>query len=115
MLMRFHHIGLEVRDVERAAAFYRSLYGFELEERLTLMGEEIAFLRMGEFRLELYEGEDHAASHICFEVDDIEPYLVTQQVLEGHYELENGWRTAFFQGVDGEVIELLQRNNGQRD
>lgn len=107
--MRFHHVGLEVRDVEGAMAFYRSLCGFEVEERLTLMGEEIAFLRLGDLRLELYAGEDTSASHICFEVEDIEPYLERLPLLEGPFELENGWRTAFFLGEDGEVLELLTK------
>jgi lactoylglutathione lyase len=106
--MKLHHIGLEVRDLERAAVFYRSLYGFEEEQRLTLLGERLVFLQKGSFRLELYEGEDSSSSHICFEVSDLDPYLNRLPLLEGPYELGNGWRNAFFQGPDGEVLEFLQ-------
>ncbi|MCX7569413.1 hypothetical protein OS242_05525 [Tumebacillus sp. DT12] len=30
-------------------------------------------------------------------------------LLEGPLRLENGWQTAFFQGENGEVLELLKR------
>lgn len=108
-MMRFHHVGIEVRDVDRSVAFYRSVGGFEVEQRLTLLGEEIAFLRLGEFRLELYQGEEAGATHVCYEVEDIEPYLQRLPLLEGPLLLENGWQTAFFQGENGEVLELLKR------
>jgi lactoylglutathione lyase len=106
--MKFHHLGLEVGNLERAVTFYRSLYGFEDMQRLTLLDESIVFLQKGDFRLELYEGPDPSASHLCFEVPELEPLLTTLPLLEGPNELENGWRNAFFQGPDGEVLEFLQ-------
>ncbi|KEO84461.1 VOC family protein [Tumebacillus flagellatus] len=106
--MHLHHLGLEVRNLERAVAFYRSLYGFVEESRWNLMGEQIVFLQKGAFRLELYEGADPTASHLCFSVENLDPYLTSLPLLEGPTHLENGWRNAFFQGPDGEVLELLQ-------
>lgn len=50
-----HHVGLVVSDLERSIAFYRGL-GFEVESSLPMEDawRSITFMRLGEFRLELF-------------------------------------------------------------
>lgn len=54
MQLTAHHVGLVVSDLDRTRAFYEAL-GFEVEN--VAMKDEtraIEFLRLGEFRLELF-------------------------------------------------------------
>ena len=77
------------------------------------MGEEIVFLVLGDFRLELISGQQKTdkATHICFEVSDLHEVMKRFddiRKIEGPYKLENGWETVFFEGPDRRVIEFLQ-------
>ena len=101
-IVRCHHHGFTVSDLERSIAFYRDLFGLELvrvSERRNLpsydriIGHEnvaldVAILQhpAGEFILELFEyknppGQKRAldnpfvgSSHLAFEVDDIDAF-----------------------------------------
>jgi lactoylglutathione lyase len=113
--MRFHHVGIEVRDLERSIRFYRDVLGLRLRRRLTVLGEEIAFLTSGNACLELVQSsEDPGGSrvHFAFGVDDLQkavPRLEERGAIlaEGPYELVSGWKTAFFHGPDGELFEVI--------
>ncbi len=85
--MKIHHLGLAVRSLEEAAAFYRDALGLELagREEIPSEGVRVAFLPAGEPRIELLEalGEDSPVArfvakrgegihHICFEVRDLD-------------------------------------------
>ncbi len=50
-----HHVGLVVSDLDRSIAFYSAL-GFEVESSLPMQdaSRSITFMRLGEFRLELF-------------------------------------------------------------
>jgi lactoylglutathione lyase len=116
--MHFHHIAIEVKDLETSAAFYQKYIGLQEESRYLFGGEKIIFLKADNFRLELISATEqsannHSSIHLCFEVDSIDE--VTQHfnengifVIEGPYKLENGWETIFYQGPDNEVIEFIQ-------
>jgi catechol 2,3-dioxygenase-like lactoylglutathione lyase family enzyme len=117
MVAMFHHVGLEVRQLERSIRFYTDFFGFRVEKRLRLGEEEIAFLRRDAFVLELVEnGETEGAGsvyHLAFGVECLEE---TREMLlaagipeaEGIRQWENGWKNAFFLGPNGEWIELLE-------
>lgn len=112
--MNVHHIGIETKDIERSRQFYQQL-GFQLRARMLLMGEEVIFLTLGDFTLELVEQKTEMVSipHLCLEVSDIakSSALLIQKgtpILEGPFLLENGWKTLFFEGPFGETLELLQ-------
>ena len=84
---RIHHIDFVVRDLDRAAERYRTLFGFEPEPKETLpeRGIELVRFRVGETWLILVQPtrddspvaaflEEHGEGyfHLAFEVDDVE-------------------------------------------
>ena len=90
MLNKVAHIGIAVESIEKALGFWRDGLGLELvgSEEVTTQKVRVAFLPLGEFRIELLEGtsEDspiakfvakrgEGINHVCFEVDDIEATL----------------------------------------
>ncbi|SEM18460.1 Catechol 2,3-dioxygenase [Mesobacillus persicus] len=117
--MEIHHYSLEVRNLKASIAFYQTHLGFQIEQTLEFMGEEIVFLTLGECRLELisnqakaYDGNSRGG-HLCFVAADLTKVMKDIPILEGPYQLENGWRTLFCEGPDHEVIEFLQINPGK--
>lgn len=115
--MRFHHLGLEVSDMDATIAFYNKYAGFVVGNRIRFMGEELVFLELGDMHLEIISSKQGKSkvenAHICFEVANIEEVITHFQQdgrkpEEGPYQLENGWRTVFFLGPDQELIEFLQ-------
>ncbi|MHC8515426.1 VOC family protein [Sporosarcina sp. ITBMC105] len=113
--MRFHHVGLEVTNLEKSMAFYQQLLNLEIETRFSFMNEDIVFLGSKDYRLELIETqEDVRTVHICFEVPNLHEVMNQfhrTQKLEGPYELENGWQTVFYEGPNREIIEFIQIGN----
>ena len=82
-LGRVHHVALVVRDLDDALAFWRDQLGLALEsvQPIPSDGVRIAFLPVGESKVELVEPTDHSTGvarfladrgegfhHICFEV-----------------------------------------------
>lgn len=117
--MRLHHIGMNVKSLERSKEFYQSHFGFAEEMVFNWGSENILFLKKGDCRLELIEesgdGEGSACAflHLALEADDLEKEVgfVKEKGLmpvEGPLLLENGWKVAFFLGPDGEIIELIE-------
>ena len=85
-LGRIHHVAVVVRDLGRALGFYQADLGLDLETVLPIPsdGVRIAFLPVGESRVELVEPTDPETGvarflesrgegfhHVCFEVPDI--------------------------------------------
>lgn len=85
-LGRVHHVAVVVRDLDEALGFYRGALGMELEVVLSIEsdGVRIAFLPVGESKVELVEPTDPTTGvarflesrgegfhHVCFEVDDL--------------------------------------------
>ena len=83
---RVHHVAVVVRDLDAALRFYRDLLGLPLELVLPIEsdGVRIAFLGVGESKVELVEPTDPATGvarfldtrgegfhHVCFEVADL--------------------------------------------
>jgi methylmalonyl-CoA/ethylmalonyl-CoA epimerase len=81
---RIEHIGVAVRDIEAAIAFYGETLGLELlgREVLTDLSVEVALFRIGDTKIELLaalggkgtigrflEKRGEGVHHICFEVD----------------------------------------------
>jgi lactoylglutathione lyase len=121
MAMRFHHAALEVADLGKSLAFYQERLGFVVELLLELPGEKVAFLVLEQMRLELvagsgersYHAQASSPSHLAFQVADLDAIIQSferngMKPAEGPYELHNGWKTIFFTGPDGELLEFLQ-------
>lgn len=83
---RVHHVALVVRDLEAALAFYRDTLGLPLELVLPIEadGVTIAFLTVGESKIELVQPTDESTGvarflasrgegfhHVCLEVPDL--------------------------------------------
>lgn len=118
------HIGVKVSDMQRSLRFYVNDLGFELcnfYERPN--GTELAFVQAGTCIVELIHSPESdlgavgagIIDHFCLECDDIDAYLAG---LEGKVKPLNpvgdmpdmlgGVRNVFFEGPDGERIELFQ-------
>lgn len=115
--MKIHHYALEVKNLEAAKNFYEDLLGFKEYLRTSFQDEEIIFLNLNGFMIELIENKlnSHISEnvHLCFEVDDIEDQIrvlakSSLVPIEGPYTLENDWKTVFYKGTDSEIIEFLQ-------
>lgn len=85
-LGRVHHVAVVVRDLDAALAFYRDTLGAPLELVLPIEsdGVRIAFLPVGESKIELVEPTDSSTGvarflesrgegfhHVCLEVPDL--------------------------------------------
>ncbi|MFC1476284.1 methylmalonyl-CoA epimerase [Candidatus Zixiibacteriota bacterium] len=87
MLKKISHIGLAVKNLDRAIEFYRDVLQMEIRERVKVAdhGVEIAFIKIGgtaELELLAPLSEDSGVArflaqhgpgihHICYEVDDL--------------------------------------------
>lgn len=89
-----HHVGISVRNLEEAIAFWCEIFDFELDFQTEIppIKAKIAFIKRGGFRIELFEieGSDpvpdarlkpntdlqtQGTKHICFCVDDVQAAL----------------------------------------
>jgi len=128
--LRPHHFGISVPDLDAALLWYQRMLGFELEERLHIakIPAHIAFVKRGEFRIEIFQVEGaqplpadrrvpnldlktHGNKHMCFEVPSV-PQAVAELRAAGAdiaFELAVGGNpTAFIRDCAGNLIELLE-------
>ncbi|TCS95987.1 VOC family protein [Hazenella coriacea] len=112
-----HHVGLEVKNIERTSQFYHRWFQLNEGKLMELNGEKILFLQVGNTWLEFIEVEspNHQDSiyHLAFKVTDIEQQISIMErakvpILEPIQSFPNGWKNAFVSGPDGEWIELIQ-------
>lgn len=90
MLTIINHIGIAVKSLEDSIPFYRDNLGMELKgiEDVAEFKVRVAFLKIGESKIELLEPLDETSNiakflekngegfhHICYEVDNIEEKL----------------------------------------
>lgn len=89
-----HHCGISVPDLEASIAWYRDMLGFSVEKRLTVdaISAKIAFMKHGDFSIELFQIEGaaplpenrrypdrdictHGTKHIAFAVEDVPKFV----------------------------------------
>ncbi|MGF7188976.1 methylmalonyl-CoA/ethylmalonyl-CoA epimerase [Robbsia andropogonis] len=89
-VLRPHHFGVGVRDLDAAIDWYGRMIGFALESQMTIdkISARIAFLGRDGFRIELFEVpgaaplpderrmpnldlRTHGNKHMCFELPDL--------------------------------------------
>jgi lactoylglutathione lyase len=126
---KIEHVGIMVSSLEVSIPFYENVIGLKHTETLLHTNGVIrlAFLSFdssSETEVELIEGftGDLAKSgrvhHVAFTVDDIEEEFsrIRSSNVAGLDEeittLPNGSRYFFFEGPDGEAIELFQTTRG---
>jgi methylmalonyl-CoA/ethylmalonyl-CoA epimerase len=101
-LKRIEHVGVAVRDIEAAIAFYGNTLGLRQlgREVLTDLSVEVALFEVGESKIELLaaieqkgtiarflEKRGEGVHHICFEVDELEEQLAELEA-EGYRCIE---------------------------
>lgn len=127
---RAHHFGISVPDLDDAIDWYGRMLGFVLEERLFIekIPAHIAFVKRGDFRVEIFEvtgaaplPEDrrvpnldlktHGNKHMCFEVPDVPAAVASLRAAGADIAFEltvDGNPTAFVRDCAGNLIEFLQ-------
>jgi methylmalonyl-CoA/ethylmalonyl-CoA epimerase len=128
--LRAHHFGISVPDLDAAIAWYAEMLGFSLEKRLFIapIPAQVAFVRRGDFRIEIFEVEGAAAlpedrrvpnldlrthgnKHLCFEVADVAASVarLRQHGADIAFETRvDGNPTAFVRDCAGNLIEFIQ-------
>ncbi|PZA07697.1 MULTISPECIES: VOC family protein [unclassified Meiothermus] len=128
-----HHLGLSVPNLEESLAWYERVLGFVREKTLYLeaIPARVAFLRRGEFRLELFEVpganplpeerktphadlKTHGTKHLAFAVEDVEAAVEelrrrgVEVVMQARIE---GGSMAFIRDNAGNLFELVQASS----
>ena len=119
---RIHHVAVVVRDLSASLAFYRDILGLELEviQEMAHDRVRIAFLPIGESKLELVEPSDGTTGvarflaskgegfhHVCLEVANLSESL-TRLAIDGIELID----TAPRKGAEGPVAFLHPRSCG---
>lgn len=124
-MMKMEHVGVMVKDMDESLAFYQNIFGLELRNREWLNETvELAFLFSPDqpsVEVELIYGagsieKEGIVNHLAFTVEDIEAELVrfkeagVKLVDEEPRVILNGTvKIAFFEGPNGEKLELVER------
>jgi lactoylglutathione lyase len=124
-MMKMEHVGIMVKDMDESLAFYQNILGLELRQRVFLNDTvELAFLYFPEqpsAEVELvYTGgtieNEGIVNHLAFRVENIEAELVRFKEAgvklvdeEPRSILNDTVKIAFFQGPNGEKLELVER------
>jgi lactoylglutathione lyase/glyoxylase I family protein len=115
--MKWHHAGLYVNDMAAAEIFYQSVFHFQIERRFTWNHEQITFLVNKDVRVELIMANQPVpvtkGIHLSWQVENLEAMMKKLRChgmmpCEGPFHLTNGWKTVFYEGVNGETIELIE-------
>jgi len=119
---RIHHVALVVRSIESSLGLYRDLLGMPLETVMEIPtdGVRIAFLGVGESKVELVEPTDESTGvarflaskgegfhHVCFEVANLAEEL-TRLAIDGVELIDSSPR----RGAEGPVAFLHPRSCG---
>ena len=131
---RIHHVAVVVRDIEASMAFYRDRLGLPVELVLPIPndGVTIAFLTLGESKIELVQPTDATTGvarflesrgegfhHVCVEVADINAEL-TRLAGQGVELIDDAARpgaegpVAFVhpRSCNGVLVELIEAVGG---
>jgi catechol 2,3-dioxygenase-like lactoylglutathione lyase family enzyme len=136
-IARTHHVGITVRDLDRAVEFYRETFGLDVLDRFSVSGEafatgvgvdgataSFAHLDGGDVRIELVEydpegepcGADTVAqpgaTHIGFEVADLDAFYADLaadvETISEPQTTESGTSILFVRDPEGNLIEVLE-------
>ena len=117
---RIHHVAVVVQSLTAALPLYRDLLGLTEETTMDIPSDRvrIAFLRVGESKVELVEPTDDTTGvarflankgegfhHVCFEVDDLAAEL-TRLGIDGVELIDSAPR----RGAEGPVAFLHPRS-----
>jgi len=130
--LRPYHCGISVSDLDSAVEWFDRVLGFKLDrkEDLSALGFQIAFVRNGDFSVELFQHEHSQPAsperaipdedvrtqgnkHICFLVPDLDAMVLHFEandvpVVMGPLEVANLY-VAFIHGPDDVLIEFAEQ------
>jgi methylmalonyl-CoA/ethylmalonyl-CoA epimerase len=127
-----HHFGMSVGDLDASIDWFERVLGFELDRKedfLAAHGIHIAFVKNGDFSIELFQHDEAQPAspersvpnqdirtlgnkHMCFQISDMDAMLerLTQNdvnVVLGPFEAP-GSIACFVHGPDQALVELIQ-------
>ena len=129
IVCRVHHVALQTAYLDQAVQFYTELFGAELLSRRPFKRREMAWLKIGDLKLELFSarvGERlndwidfiPGPVHLAFEVADLDHFLdraksLGAQLHPSHPEpftppVPGAGRIAYLLGPDGEEVEVRE-------
>ncbi len=94
--------------------FYKGLLGLHFKNRIDFFNEDIIFLEGEGVQIELIKKTAPPSSaHLAFSTDSIHKTVHSLKnkgifPADGPYTLDNGWKTVFYEGPDGETIEFIE-------
>ncbi|MFV5516887.1 VOC family protein [Acinetobacter gerneri] len=128
--VKIQHGGISVKNIDETIAWYEKMLGFELETKqyIEQIPAYIAFIRSGDFRIELFELENVAAlpedrkyphldlktqghKHLCFAVQDAVQAFKQLREKGADIVFENiihGTPMGFLRDNNGNLLELIQ-------
>lgn len=126
---RVHHVALQTSHLDQAVRFYVELFGAELLSRRPFKRREMAWLAIGDLKLELFSARSGerlgdwsdfipGPVHLAFEVTDLDDFLQRAksfgaQLHPSHPEpftppVPGAGRIAYLLGPDGEEVEVRE-------
>jgi len=126
---RMHHIALQTAHLDQAVRFYTELFGAELVSRWPFKRREMAWLKLGDLKLELFSARVGewlsdwndffpGPVHLAFEVANLDAFLERAKSLgarlhPSHPEpfkppVPGAGRIAYLLGPDGEEVEVRE-------
>jgi methylmalonyl-CoA/ethylmalonyl-CoA epimerase len=130
MIKKVHHVGVVVRDIDRAMTFWRDTLGLNLHRMQTIeeQGVKAALLTLGDSEIELLEPvvtdngvarylekRGEGLHHVCFQVDDVEASLRElrgrgTEMIDQQTRIGIAGRICFLHpsALDGALVELCQ-------
>ncbi len=125
----FSHIGLTCKDPLAQERFYHKYFGFKRARVIPLDGDQIVFIKSGNFYIELFKEKEQSPlpapkddgypfagiRHLAFEVENVDEKLAelgsTVKVMLGPADFSAfipGWKGAWVADPEGNIIELNQ-------
>jgi catechol 2,3-dioxygenase-like lactoylglutathione lyase family enzyme len=117
VVLKVHHFGIEVSNLEESISFYINILNLEVGSKFQFMDEEIVFLSGNGLLIELIKRNlptmKLTSTHLALEIENLEEMISHFKSkglvpVEGPYQLSNGWKTVFYEGIDGEILEFLE-------
>ncbi|KMY52961.1 glyoxalase [Bacillus sp. FJAT-27231] len=127
LIKRMEHVGIMVKNLEKSISFYTDIIGFQLLGRLDHPNGQIKIAFIGTedkegTQIELLEGYNDSlpvegkVHHLALKVEGIESEIARLKEAGVRFidkeitTLPNGSRYMFFEGPDGEWLELFETN-----
>lgn len=120
--MKFGHIGIKVRDIEKSKTFYTEVLGCKILKDYKYPTSNLVFLDAHGTIIELIYKEENTSrdlgpvEHIAFKVDSLDEKMDMLKEkgieIQGEPRVVGSARIVFFDGPDNERFEFVERYKG---